>query len=82
MTVQELATPAGTVVTLEDDGSEAGLVVYMENSDGESDEVGRVIADAFQPCLFPFYSLSPDALRAVAQLIEQHSTLKGAGSDE
>lgn len=67
-------TSTGSTITLRDD-EHNGQLVILDHPEAPSDmrdlEAGRVIDGGFQPAPFAAFALSPEALRAIADLIEE-----------
>ncbi|MFJ4168358.1 hypothetical protein ACIPY3_02495 [Paenarthrobacter sp. NPDC089714] len=65
-------TSAGTTVTVEDrDGDRAVVLDHPDAPDfARNAEAGRFLNGGFQPAPFVAFALGPDALRAIADLLE------------
>lgn len=69
-------TSTGTTITIEDGPGELRLVI-CDNPSAPADmrhcEVGRVVDGGFQPASFADWGLRPEALRIIADLIEDEA---------
>ncbi|WP_280357120.1 hypothetical protein [Nocardia otitidiscaviarum] len=72
---RSITTARGSIVTLSDQNGR--LVVLLDHPDAPAEmrptEAGRVVDGGFQPHMFADWALTPEGLRAIADLIEEHS---------
>lgn len=64
----------GTTITLESHPPVEGLIVFLGHPDAPEDmrsvEAGRILKGGFQPAIFAAFTMRPEVLRAIADLIE------------
>jgi len=75
MKTHGITTSTGTTVRIEERRDPHSILVIADNPDAPADmrdrELGRVIKGGFQPAPFAPWGLSPETLRAIADLIEK-----------
>ena len=70
----EITTSTGTIIRLGEQIEMGGTLVVLDHPAAPDDmrnrEAGRVIDGGFQPAPFAAFTLSPETLRAIAELVE------------
>lgn len=73
MPERSITTSTGSIVFLAD--RDGDTIVLLDHPDAPADmrptEAGRVIDGGFQPAPFANWALTPEGLRAIADLIEE-----------
>jgi hypothetical protein len=74
--MNNIALSNGTILSLDTEG--ANVLVLLDHPDAPEDmrnvEAGRIIGGHFQPMPFVNFGMSPEALRAIADLVETQFT--------